>query len=133
MIRTTPWSAWSIRSKSSVSIMMSISRLCESLWSLSGLKLTSRFPVPRSGGFGYRPPHLTNRPMIKKITSSAATFAALSSLGDVFTFSLPNPLEDIAKDIKERHVNVKPQLIWGLRKKFTAAQVSLAVYKQGVC
>lgn len=62
--------------------------------------------------------------MIKKITSSAVTFAALSSLGDVFTFSLPNPLEDISKDVKERHVNVKPQLIWGLRKKFTAAQVS---------
>ena len=61
--------------------------------------------------------------MIKKVTSSASTFAALSSLGDVFTFSLPNPLEDISKDIKERHVNVKPQLIWGLRKKFTAAQV----------
>lgn len=62
--------------------------------------------------------------MIKKVTSSAVTFAALSSLGDVFTFSLPNPLEDISKDVKERHVNVKPQLIWGLRKKFTAAQVS---------
>jgi thermostable 8-oxoguanine DNA glycosylase len=61
--------------------------------------------------------------MIKKVTSSASTFAALSSLGDVFTFNLPNPLEDISKDIKERHVNVKPQLIWGLRKKFTAAQV----------
>ena len=84
------------------------------------------FPVPRNGGFGYRPPHLTSRPMIKKITSSAATFAALSSLGDVFTFQLPNPLEDIAKDLKERHVNVKPQLIWGLRKKFTAAQVGFA-------
>lgn len=80
------------------------------------------FPIPRSGGFGYRPPHLANKAMIKKVTSSAVTFAALSSLGDVFTFSLPNPLEDISKDAKERHVNVKPQLIWGLRKKFTAAQ-----------
>ena len=87
------------------------------------LTVTS-FPLPRSSGFGYRPPHLANRPMIKKITSSAVTFAALSSLGDVFTFQLPNPLEDISKDVKERHVNVKPQLIWGLRKKFTAAQVS---------
>jgi hypothetical protein len=91
-----------------------------------GTGLIFSFPVPRNGGFGYRPPHLTNRPMIKKITSSAATFAALSSLGDVFTFQLPNPLEDIAKDLKERHVNVKPQLIWGLRKKFTAAQVGHA-------
>jgi len=108
---------------------MSISRSCESTFIdliLQSIRLMVSFPVPRNGGFGYRPPHLTSRPMIKKITSSAATFAALSSLGDVFTFQLPNPLEDIAKDLKERHVNVKPQLIWGLRKKFTAAQVGFA-------
>jgi hypothetical protein len=42
----------------------------------------------------------------------------------VFTFSLPNPLEDIHKDQRDRHVTVKPQLIWALRKRFDAVKVS---------
>jgi hypothetical protein len=62
--------------------------------------------------------------MIHKLTSSGAVFAALSSIGDVFTFSLPNPLEDISKDQRDRHVTVKPQLIWALRKRFDAVKVS---------
>lgn len=60
--------------------------------------------------------------MIKKVTSCGPTFAALSSIGDVFTFQLPNPLEDISKDARDRHVTVKPQLIWALRKRFTAVE-----------
>jgi len=62
--------------------------------------------------------------MIKKLTSCGITFGALSSIGDVFTFTLPNPLEDVSKDARERHVTVKPQLIWALRKNFTAVKVS---------
>jgi len=62
--------------------------------------------------------------MIEKVTSCGQTFAALSSIGDVFTFSLPNPLEDVSKDARDRHVTVKPQLIWALRKSFTAVKVS---------
>lgn len=60
--------------------------------------------------------------MIEKVTSSGTTFAALSSIGDVFTFALPNPLEDVSKDARDRHVTVKPQLIWALRKSFTAVK-----------
>lgn len=74
----------------------------------------------------FRPPQSTLRPMIKKVTSCGSGFAALSSIGDVFTFSLPNPLEDISKDARDRHVNVKPQLIWALRKGFTAVKVGHA-------
>lgn len=72
----------------------------------------------------FRPPQSTLRPMIHKLTSSGTVFAALSSIGDVFTFSLPNPLEDISKDQRDRHVTVKPQLIWALRKRFDAVKVS---------
>jgi hypothetical protein len=61
--------------------------------------------------------------MIEKVTSCGQTFAALSSIGDVFTFSLPNPAEDVSKDGRDRHVTVKPQLIWALRKSFTAVKV----------
>lgn len=68
--------------------------------------------------------------MIKKVTSCGSGFAALSSIGDVFTFSLPNPQEDISKDARDRHVNVKPQLIWALRKGFTAVKVGCDVQKK---
>jgi thermostable 8-oxoguanine DNA glycosylase len=61
--------------------------------------------------------------MIEKVTSCGTTFAALSSIGDVFTFALQNPLEDVSKDARDRHVTVKPQLIWALRKSFTAVKV----------
>ena len=60
--------------------------------------------------------------MIKKVTSCGTTFAALSTIGDVFTFSLPNTAEDVSKDARDRHVTVKPQLIWALRKSFTAVK-----------
>ena len=84
------------------------------------------FSTPRvlSDAFPFRPPQSTIKPMIKKVTSSGITFAALSSIGDVFTFTLPNPAEDVSKDIRDRHVNVKPQLIWALRKSFTAVKAS---------
>ncbi|WWC89884.1 uncharacterized protein L201_004812 [Kwoniella dendrophila CBS 6074] len=82
------------------------------------------FSTPRvlSEAFPFRPPQATLKPMIKKVTSCGASFAALSSIGDVFTFSLPNPLEDLPKDARGGHVNVKPQMIWALRKSFTAVQ-----------
>lgn len=85
------------------------------------------FSTPRilSDAFPFRPPQATLKPMIEKVTSCGQTFAALSSIGDVFTFQLPNPLEDVSKDGRDRHVTVKPQLIWALRKSFTAVKVSL--------
>ncbi|OCF55793.1 hypothetical protein L486_06545 [Kwoniella mangroviensis CBS 10435] len=82
------------------------------------------FSTPRvlSEAFPFRPPQATLKPMIKKVTSCGTSFAALSSIGDVFTFSLPNPLDDLPKDARGGHVSVKPQMIWALRKSFTAVQ-----------
>ncbi|RXK36894.1 hypothetical protein M231_05868 [Tremella mesenterica] len=81
------------------------------------------FSTPRvlSEAYPFRPPQSTLRPMIKKVTSCNQTFAALSSIGDVFTFTLPNPAEE-SKDTRDRHVIVKPQLIWALRKRFDAVR-----------
>ena len=82
------------------------------------------FSTPRilSDAFPYRPPHSSLKPSITKVTSCGQTFAALSSIGDVFTFTLPNPLEDVSKDMRDRHVTVKTNLIWALRKRFTAVR-----------
>lgn len=83
------------------------------------------FSTPRvlSDAYPFRPPQSTLKPSIVKVTSCGAAFAALSSIGDVFTFTLPNPLEDLSKDSRDRHVTVKPQMIWALRKSFTAVKV----------
>ncbi|KAL7424397.1 hypothetical protein Q5752_000079 [Cryptotrichosporon argae] len=82
------------------------------------------FTTPRilSEAFPFRPRQSTLRPSIKKVTSSGQTFAALSTIGDVFMFQLPNPAEDVSKEARDRHVSVKPQLIWALRKNFTAVK-----------
>ncbi|ORY24955.1 hypothetical protein BCR39DRAFT_545340 [Naematelia encephala] len=82
------------------------------------------FSTPRilADAFPFRPPQSTLKPMIRKVTSCGNTFAALSSIGDVFTFTLPNPAEDVSKEAKDRHVTVKPQLVWALRKRFTAVK-----------
>lgn len=79
---------------------------------------TQRFPTEVSV---YRPPAFVAKPNIVKITSSGTTFAALSSLGDVFTFNLANPVDmDIPKEGKG--IVVKPQMVWALRKRFTAVK-----------
>lgn len=79
-------------------------------------------PRPLLESFPFRPPQSTLRPMMKKVTSCGNNFAAVSSIGDVFTFSLPNPAEDVSKDARDRHVTVRPQLVWALRKGFTAVK-----------
>ncbi|WVN86717.1 uncharacterized protein L203_101889 [Cryptococcus depauperatus CBS 7841] len=88
------------------------------------------FSIPRSlpEAFPFRPPQTTLKPMISKITSSSGGFAALSTTGDVFTFSLPNPMEELNRG--GRHVVVKPQIVWALRKKFTAVK-DLAIGSDG--
>lgn len=76
---------------------------------------TQRFPSDFSV---YRPPQFVAKPNIDKITSCGNTVAAVSSLGDVFTFNLPNPID--IPDIKT--YTVKPQMAWALRKRFTAVK-----------
>lgn len=76
---------------------------------------TQRFP---SEFQVYRPPQFVAKPSIDKITSCGSTFAAVSSLGDVFTFTLQNPVD--IPDLKT--FTVKPQMVWALRKRFTAVK-----------
>lgn len=59
---------------------------------------------------------------ICKVTSCGPTFATLSKGGDVCTFTLPHPSEEASKDVRDRHVIVKPQVQWALRKSFTAVR-----------
>ncbi|KAM0792087.1 hypothetical protein ACM66B_004791 [Microbotryomycetes sp. NB124-2] len=76
------------------------------------------FPV---GMQPYRPPHAESKLMIKKIVSSGTQFVALSSLGDVFSFSLETAA---TSSVESPHALArlapKPQRIWSLRRKFTA-------------
>ncbi|OJT15368.1 BTB/POZ domain-containing protein 1 [Trametes pubescens] len=77
----------------------------------------------------YRPPQAATRnsASIDKITSCEDTFAALSSSGEVFTFSLPPPPDVSASATKSRFV-VQPQRVWALRKQFSAVRdVALGV------
>lgn len=64
---------------------------------------------------------MSSKPTISKITSSGITFGVLSSLGDVFTFSLGNPIDMDIKDGGKGFV-VKPQMVWALRKRSTAVK-----------
>lgn len=69
----------------------------------------------------YRPPQVGNKPNIAKITSCGTTFAALSSLGDVFTFQVGGEGgEGQAGSFSPARTVLKPQRIWSLRRKFTA-------------
>ncbi|TFY58443.1 hypothetical protein EVJ58_g6418 [Rhodofomes roseus] len=69
----------------------------------------------------YRPPHSISNASIEKITSSEGTFAALSSNGELFTFTVPAGAESGAGGSKSRAAIV-PQRVWALRKKFTAVK-----------
>ncbi|KLT41743.1 RCC1/BLIP-II protein [Cutaneotrichosporon oleaginosum] len=68
------------------------------------------------------PGHVSMDPTIVKVTSCGQTFATLSAKGDVCTFTLPHPSEEATKDVRDRHVIVKPQILWALRKSFTAVK-----------
>ncbi|BEI83868.1 hypothetical protein CcaverHIS002_0404720 [Cutaneotrichosporon cavernicola] len=68
------------------------------------------------------PAHVSMDPTIIKVTSCGQMFATLSAKGDVCTFTLPHPSEEASKDVRDRHVIVKPQILWALRKSFTAVK-----------
>ncbi|GAA6003739.1 hypothetical protein JCM10207_003573 [Rhodosporidiobolus poonsookiae] len=68
----------------------------------------------------YRPPQVSSTPSIRKMASCGNTFAALSSLGDVFTFTLDTASSGDGTASPAR-LAPKPQRIWNLRRKFTAA------------
>ncbi|GAA5832398.1 hypothetical protein JCM11251_006438 [Rhodosporidiobolus azoricus] len=76
----------------------------------------------------YRPPQVSAKPSIRKIASCGNTFAALSSLGDVFTFTLDSGSTGAASSADGTsspghalaRLTPKPQRIWNLRRTHTA-------------
>lgn len=64
----------------------------------------------------YKPPQVAKAAHIAKITSCDDLFAALSSNGELFTFSVP--INDAAQG-----KGIKPQRVWALRKQFSAVKV----------
>ncbi|KAK4703901.1 inhibitor of Bruton tyrosine kinase, partial [Phenoliferia sp. Uapishka_3] len=75
----------------------------------------ARFPSKMQA---YRPPTVSSKPQIEKIASCGNTFAALSSLGDVFTFNLDSSTSDSTSAVAR--TAPKPQRVWSLRRNFTA-------------
>ncbi|WFD31130.1 hypothetical protein MSPP1_002163 [Malassezia sp. CBS 17886] len=80
------------------------------------------FPLPRAAPdmSMFRPRHTQSRPTIATLTCAGTTFAALSGLGDLFTFSLGHPT-----DTHTRHGRPsppRPQLVWSVRRKFSAVR-----------
>ncbi|KAF8885070.1 hypothetical protein CPB84DRAFT_141917 [Gymnopilus junonius] len=67
----------------------------------------------------YRPPQSIKDSCISKVTCCDDTFAALSSNGEVFTFSSPNVNPDLTTGEGR---GFKPQRVWALRKKFSAVK-----------
>ncbi|KZP19714.1 hypothetical protein FIBSPDRAFT_1024492 [Athelia psychrophila] len=66
----------------------------------------------------YRPPQAMRDANIAKITSCDDTFAALSSNGEVFTFTVPVSADAHAPS----DVRIKPQRVWALRKQFSGVR-----------
>jgi hypothetical protein len=85
-----------------------------------------------SGIQPYRPPQSVKDSHISKITSCDETIAALSSNGEVFTFSTPPPnqstsshAESSSFELQNRNTKpatFKPQRVWALRKKFSSVK-----------
>ena len=93
---------------------------------------TKSFPMHAfpSGIQPYRPPQSFKGSHISKITSCDETIAALSSNGEVFTFSAP-PSQSASSHAEigfvEENRNTKPaafkpQRVWALRKKFSSVK-----------
>ncbi|KAI6042195.1 hypothetical protein EDC04DRAFT_2866851 [Pisolithus marmoratus] len=67
----------------------------------------------------YRPPQAIRGAVITKVTSCEDSFAALSSNGEVFTFSAPVVSE---LDGGKKEKPVKPQRVWALRRQVTSVR-----------
>ena len=80
-----------------------------------------------SGIQPYRPPQSVKDSHISKITSCDETIAALSSNGEVFTFSAPPTTFESSSTELQQNRNTKPaafkpQRVWALRKKFSSVK-----------
>ncbi|KZT01007.1 uncharacterized protein LAESUDRAFT_764135 [Laetiporus sulphureus 93-53] len=73
----------------------------------------------------YRPPQAMSNNRIEKITSSENLFAALSSNGEVFTFTVPPPPAPAADGTpSKQRPSISPKRVWALRKNFSAVKYS---------
>jgi hypothetical protein len=78
-----------------------------------------RFPPPgfSSDSNVFRPRQARPKPSIAKIISGTGnTFAAISDMGDMWQFTLEHPSEYAQSSGSTAKVNIKPQLIWSVRK-----------------
>lgn len=85
------------------------------------------FPSPQSSVDPslFRPRQAHTKPTIRKLTCSGTMFAALSELGDLFTFTLEHPSTTGAKVVPPR-----PQLVWSVRRKLSAVR-DVAIGSEG--
>ncbi|PWY99758.1 hypothetical protein BCV70DRAFT_161852 [Testicularia cyperi] len=96
------------------------------------------FPLARftSSMSVFRPRQVQPKTLISKLSSSGNTFSALSDIGDLFTFNLEHPSEygsstsggtrgasghAVGKNSAGQMLP-KPQLLWSVRKKFSAVR-----------
>lgn len=71
----------------------------------------------------YRPPQAVRGAAITKVVSCENSFAALSSNGEVFTFSAPMVLESDGLGLSgKKEKLVKPQRVWALRSQASSVQ-----------
>ncbi|KAF8549155.1 hypothetical protein OG21DRAFT_1606575 [Imleria badia] len=71
----------------------------------------------------YRPPQAVRAPAITKLVCCDDLFAALSSNGEVFTFSLPTATEAEGNvHAGGNRGQVKPQRAWALRRQFSSVR-----------
>jgi hypothetical protein len=85
---------------------------------------SQRFPSEISV---YRPPQAVSGPIVTKLASCDDIIAALSSNGEVFTFTSPSDGE--GESAKSSSI-FKPQRVWALRRQFSAVQVSELRFKR---
>ena len=72
----------------------------------------------------YRPPQAVRAPAVTKLVCCDDLFAALSSNGEVFTFSLPTATEaEGSVHAGGSRGQVKPQRAWALRRQFSSVRV----------
>ena len=94
-------------------------------WSQHPLSDFRSFPLPN-----IVLPHASNRytqsarfANIAKLSACDGVFGALSADGELFVFSPPEPNASLGGE----KITIKPQLVWALRKAFTAVKVSRGV------
>ena len=107
-----------------------ISRHVECIWNDTRHRISFPMHAFPSGIQPYRPPQAVKDSHISKITSCDETIAALSSNGEVFTFSAP-PNQTTSSHTESSSVELqrstklttfKPQRVWALRKKFSSVK-----------